>query len=488
MYATTNPTVYSFSELLRGGDIPRAMQLRLESLEDAARHYRQELEAAKCSAFAFAGVGVVLSVSPAVAILAAVGLGSYAYTLARDYQYTKRFCPMPLVRRGLGDLLMGVGVAADGDSLEEDPLIDTIGYLSPPLAHEYEFISVSEQQIAGYLLSVPADDRVLAYQYLLRNTRIRGKLKVPAAPVTVTATTVGQAIAPPLPQENYDDEPITTTNAMTKTVSPLKNKITVGTSSVQVWQPEQFVLIPEMGNRIANTLIVGIPGAGKGIVVSNAVRSVREQHPQKTIMWVDPKNDPQESGYFAVDGVLARRASIRQMNSVEVFDWLRSCIEEFEALPGEKLLVLDEAVMIIAVLKTIKDAMDWLKIYLVGLITTGDSQGQNCWIVAQSPYLDDLGIGGGIASQMTRIALVSSKNVAALGALLRTSFIPNIAKVGDNVLQDLMNKSPVDRCYYHGGKNKWYSMERLENYSTIDRDTRRTINVQVQEADPFCND
>lgn len=242
------------------------------------------------------------------------------------------------------------------------------------------------------------------------------------------------------------------------------------------WQPPQFDLIEEMGRRIANTLIVGIPGAGKGIVASNAVRSVKQHHPNKTIMWVDPKDDPQESGYFAVDGLLARRADSTQMNAIEVAGWLRECVEEFEALPGEKLLILDELVMIASKLKGQKKDIEWLKGYLIGLIAAGDSRGKNAWLIAQNSHLEDLGIGGGIASQLTPIALISDKNIAALEALLRTSFIPKCASADDTILRDLMNKSEVNRCYYHGGKNAWFPMPRLTNYSGIDRDTRTQIN------------
>jgi hypothetical protein len=210
------------------------------------------------------------------------------------------------------------------------------------------------------------------------------------------------------------------------------------TTDVQSWEPEQFDLLTEMGSRLTNYLIVGIPGSGKGIVVSNAVRSVRQHHPQKTILWIDPKDDPQESGYFAVEGLIARRADTTKMNAVEVALWLRSCIDEFENLKGEKLLVLDELVMVASKLKPRKDDINWLKDYVVGLAAAGDSRGRNGWFVAQNSHLDDLGIGGGIASQLTPLALISDKNIAALGALLRTTFIPKIAKVDETVLRDYM--------------------------------------------------
>jgi hypothetical protein len=54
-------TINSFSELLAQGQITEALQLRLEVIEGSARHYRQDLEAAKVSSAALSVVGLLLS-------------------------------------------------------------------------------------------------------------------------------------------------------------------------------------------------------------------------------------------------------------------------------------------------------------------------------------------------------------------------------------------------------------------------------------------
>jgi divalent metal cation (Fe/Co/Zn/Cd) transporter len=95
--------INSFSELLAQGQITEALQLRLEAIEASARHYRQDLEAAKVSVSALGVVGLLLSANPLVAVIAGCGLASYGYTVLRDYQNTKRLCLLPLVRKGQGN-------------------------------------------------------------------------------------------------------------------------------------------------------------------------------------------------------------------------------------------------------------------------------------------------------------------------------------------------------------------------------------------------
>ena len=62
-------TVNSFSQLLAQGQISEALQLRLEAIETSARHYRQDLEAAKVSSAALGVVGLLLSANPLVAVV-----------------------------------------------------------------------------------------------------------------------------------------------------------------------------------------------------------------------------------------------------------------------------------------------------------------------------------------------------------------------------------------------------------------------------------
>jgi len=184
--------INSFSELLAQGQITEALQLRLEAIEASARHYRQDLEAAKVSSAALGVVGLLLSANPLVTVVAGCGLAGYGWTVLRDYQNTKRLCLLPLVRKGTGELLTGIGLAAANEQGEaDDPLLGVIGYVEPELAHEYELVMVAEAQLTGYLAQLPGESRLNAFRHILRHTRLRNSLKLP--PLQDVAVAIGEA-------------------------------------------------------------------------------------------------------------------------------------------------------------------------------------------------------------------------------------------------------------------------------------------------------
>jgi hypothetical protein len=49
-------------------------------------------------------------------------------------------------------------------------------------------------------------------------------------------------------------------------------------------------------------------------------------------------------------------------------------------------------------------------------------------------------------------------------------------------LDSLINNSPVQRAVYFGKTAQWYSMPKLTNYSSYDRDNRVTLDVQDNEV------
>jgi hypothetical protein len=87
---------------------------------------------------------------------------------------------LPLVRKGTGELLTGIGLAAANEQGEpDDPLLGVIGYVEPELAHEYELVMVAEAQLTGYLAHLPGESRLNGYRHILRHTRLRNSLKLP---------------------------------------------------------------------------------------------------------------------------------------------------------------------------------------------------------------------------------------------------------------------------------------------------------------------
>jgi len=154
---------------------------------------------------------LLLSANPLVAVIAGCGLAGYGWTVLRDYQNTKRLCLLPLVRKGTGELLTGIGLAATNDQDEaDDPLLGVIGYVEPELAHEYELVMVAEAQLTNYLAQLPGESRLNAYRHILRHTRLRNSLKLPPLQDVAVAIASGSvpSSAPSLPPqtESLPDE------------------------------------------------------------------------------------------------------------------------------------------------------------------------------------------------------------------------------------------------------------------------------------------
>jgi pyridoxal/pyridoxine/pyridoxamine kinase len=122
----------SFDELLKGGEIHDALEMRLEDLEMKAGCNCAEIEAAKISSAALVITGFVLA-TPVTAVFAGMGAIAYLYSVASDFHQTHKFALFPLVRTGIGDLLSGVGLAATGHSNTEDAddIARAESYLSP---------------------------------------------------------------------------------------------------------------------------------------------------------------------------------------------------------------------------------------------------------------------------------------------------------------------------------------------------------------------
>ncbi|MFB8788640.1 MAG: hypothetical protein U7123_07255 [Potamolinea sp.] len=244
-----------------------------------------------------------------------------------------------------------------------------------------------------------------------------------------------------------------------------------------------FDLIGRMAADVCDHLIVGIPGAGKGVLVSNALEEIKKRSPNIKIFYLDPKGDEKETGYFTGRCDVLKRAKARTMAPADAAKWFKQCIKEFEALPGDKLLVFDEATNISGKFKSLGGSeLRWFQDVLRGFISCGDSEGLRVWIVCQNPHTEALGFDGGLRSQFTPIAIVAAKNLAAYGALISTKFIPQNQKLDSDQIEALSQESPVGRCFYHGGVNQWFPLPELTNFSGFSRDSRQHIVANNQPS------
>jgi len=317
-------SINSFSDLLAQGQITEALQLRLEAIEASARHYRQDLEAAKVSSAAMGVVGLLLSANPLVAVIAGCGLAGYGWTVLRDYQNTKRLCLLPLVRKGTGELLTGIGLAATNEQDEaDDPLLGVIGYVEPELAHEYELVMVAEAQLTGYLSQLPSESRLNAFRHILRHTRLRNSLKLP--PLQDVAVAIASGSVPssaqslPPQKESVPDEVPAIDVPASPVDEPTQNAPTTETGSIgtpydefkepfvghaprqkpvnplagPVDPPHGSLTSGEAGLEILqalatsrrSTLLIGDTGAGKSVSQAYMLTKLFELHPDADV-WV----------------------------------------------------------------------------------------------------------------------------------------------------------------------------------------------------------
>ena len=256
--------------------------------------------------------------------------------------------------------------------------------------------------------------------------------------------------------------------------------------SDRVGKQNHFKQIPDLINSIAtnlkNTLIVGVPGVGKDLFLSNLLRSLRITQPGATIFFIDPKNDPKESGYFEGCVDYPYRLNITEVSPDEVFSWVCDSLEEFESFNAGtelKILCFGEIAATMKILGTVKGAAQLLKAKFVSYSSSGDSRGIKFIASSQNAHTDGIGFNGGERSIFTPIVLISAAQISASEQILKAQIIPSDKRLSSTQLEALCRKSPVGRAIYHGGLNDWLPMPELPNYSGYNRDTRSFVNQEA---------
>jgi hypothetical protein len=211
----------------------------------------------------------------------------------------------------------------------------------------------------------------------------------------------------------------------------------------------------------SNLFILGVGGAGKGMLVSNLIR-VAQSDPKVKVFVIDPKGEVGEAGYWETVNRLVS-ADIQNLDSVT--DWLNSALDQYtawltevEAAGGRGLLVIDELFALGHHLKRAK--YNRVADLIVTIASLGGCKGRKIWLITQTPFVGGVGLNLSQASQIPWVAIAQrGQNLRAWKA----SHLPPV----DN-LDELTAASPVGRAISFG--SRWFPMPRLTNYSKIDRD------------------
>jgi hypothetical protein len=230
-------------------------------------------------------------------------------------------------------------------------------------------------------------------------------------------------------------------------------------------------IVKEITAPIRNCIIFGIGGSGKGVLVSNAIRKIKHDNPNRKIFYIDPKNEPGEYGYTEGHCDVIRRFTADGKSSAEICEFITTTLKEYQEWAQkqeESLLIIDEG-------STLGDAAKKEKNTDIGTLilhiaSLGGAKRKNMWLMAQSPFVSPLGLDLNTTSQIAAVCLVSSANT---GVLKQWSRSPILEKITLEEMNRLIAESPVNRAVYFGGNSKWYAMPELTNYSDIDRDNNR---------------
>ena len=232
----------------------------------------------------------------------------------------------------------------------------------------------------------------------------------------------------------------------------------------------------QIAQRLVSMTVVGVPGAGKGMFVSNLLRLVRRYHPQLHIFVMEGKGDAKEAGYWQSVADDIRSIQGLDASPVSIVAWINGCLEDFKAISGSKLLIFDEVTYLYKVWQTTeKESFEDYIQYKIGLSSMGDSLQNYIWEIGQVSNAKDLGVTAGIRSLFKPIAIVSNHDRRAANALLGTKFVP-LPEEGKKAVMQMCDFSACGRAVYDYVNDCWQPMPQLENLSGFDRDTRSFSN------------
>ncbi|RCJ41993.1 hypothetical protein A6770_35490 [Nostoc minutum NIES-26] len=502
---------YPGIEYLEAGNIASWLQERQDQLLVRAKDERNGMNLAKFITLATSAVGALCyATSPLAPIGAVVASVGYLWSVVQDLNDTHQFAPIPFIRGDFFSFLsaMGDSVAREEYFANQNELAELMLHLEPMEKYEFAMLKQCSHVVCEYLNAVEPGKRFYAYRWLLDwFIQLKGQFPTPEqlsghlAQVTIDprvnyqqVTAIQQAVQPQnrgipparfasLPTPSPTIEPSTTQINQdevypvlsTSQPSSVDALITNTEISTHISTPNtNYDLIGHIAKKITNMLWVGVPGSGKGITISNAIDAIKRLHPGVHIFYIDPKGDEKETGYFKGRVDTLKRAKIVEMSPVEAVKWVKECFTEFQSISGRKLIVLDEGTAVCSKFKNAKGEIGWLKDKIISYCSCGDSSGWHFWIVVQNPHTDDLGISGGLRSQLTSVALVHPDNVPAYSAMIATQLIPSDRKITSTQVMEIAERSPVGRAVYYGGINEWIPMPLLKNFSGYDRETKES--------------
>lgn len=245
--------------------------------------------------------------------------------------------------------------------------------------------------------------------------------------------------------------------------------VTVPTITETVTSKPEMVpdIARQLADRLKPTLIVGVPGAGKDILVWNAVELIKQSGKQVYVFTIDPKCDRSELPYF--QGRVDKLYSLDFNNASpqECFEFLQEALkeyEEFDSKGAPKLLIFNELNLTTKVLKRVEGAMGFLETKLTFYSSSGRSRGWIIWAISQTAHEKGLGFGGETRPIFIKVVLITLANPDAAVDILRAQIIAKEQKLPAQELKKLCDRSPVGVAVYHGSLQKWFPHVKMRDF------------------------
>ncbi|MEL6165845.1 MAG: hypothetical protein AAFR37_19540, partial [Cyanobacteria bacterium J06628_3] len=131
--------------------------------------------------------------------------------------------------------------------------------------------------------------------------------------------------------------------------SPVVDSLPSATDS-QVDEPDYTIdIVSSIASPIRNCIVFGVGGSGKGMLVSNAIRRIKQNEPNRKIFYVDPKAAEGEEGYTEGICDVIRRKKCENRPPEEIIDWLNGVLDEYTKWANEEeqsLLIIDEGTIL----------------------------------------------------------------------------------------------------------------------------------------------
>lgn len=232
-------------------------------------------------------------------------------------------------------------------------------------------------------------------------------------------------------------------------------------------------LVERIVSKPEHLLGIGASESGKGILFSNMAVALKARCDCSLVV-IDPKGDPNEVKFF--DGVADRVHRFRSSRLTpdeiiaEVKEGWAIVEAEFDRWAGIKpvYVFIDEMVFIGIQFSQKRD--NFLNDKISAIVTMGKSLQQFVWIATQYPGIEELGIKGGVAAQMTKIIIGRDEHLEMLEGWRGYKLTKDIDFKGAIAP---MRKSPVKRAIWF--KGEWIPMEIMPILSGFCRETGKHV-------------